>query len=356
MTSIKYIKQLAGQRSIRRASSTAKVGVGVDATKPNKDDNAAAVAVSNIVHTVSLGSKLRKDVSAQGVARVRHCESLLPPEQRLYCDPYAYAMHSNGTITQWLGPKMMERIDGWMGLVGFREMISVRTRWLDDQVDATIHKKVEQERAKQLVILGAGYDTRGFRLDLWKDSNNEDFRVVEVDQPEVQENKIKKMQWLVQNDDNGKDIADRMDSKKVQFLPVDFNSDDLQQQVQLMEGFNANVPSVVILEGVTQYIPKESTADTLKKIKDIVPPGSTLLITHVPEKFFAPRDTLTKAQGMILWWAEKVGEPWISGWSTEEFEDFLNDCGYQVISSTTQTDYNHTYLKSVGRKMDEKNL
>mmetsp|Transcript_29424 Transcript_29424/g.62004 ORF Transcript_29424/g.62004 Transcript_29424/m.62004 type:complete len:168 (-) Transcript_29424:349-852(-) len=104
--SIKYIQQLASNLCIREASSKAKVGV--DVTKPSKDDNTAAVAVSNILHTVTSDSKLRKDATAQGVARVRHCESLLLPEQRLYCDPYAYAMYSSSSsaITQWFGPKL----------------------------------------------------------------------------------------------------------------------------------------------------------------------------------------------------------------------------------------------------------
>ncbi|KAL7531189.1 hypothetical protein ACHAXR_003888 [Thalassiosira sp. AJA248-18] len=147
-----------------------------------------------------------------------------------------------------------------------------------------------------------------------------------------------------------------MDSKKVQFLPVDFNTDDLQQELQSLDDFQLNQCSVVILEGLTQYIPKESTADTLKKLKNIIGPGSTVLITYVDQKCFADANTLPKTYQTIKSMIAKGGESWISGWSKEEFQDFIKDCGYQVISDTAPEDYNDTYLKSVGRKLDEKDI
>ncbi|KAL7531188.1 hypothetical protein ACHAXR_003887 [Thalassiosira sp. AJA248-18] len=138
-------------------------------------------------------SMAKKDSTAQGVAKVRHYESLFPPEQQLYHDPYAYAMFPGSNIQQLMGPRTIDKLYRWMGMTGLCEMISIRTKWLDDQIAAAVRKNEKEEhrhRAKQLLILGAGYDTRGFRLDLWNDDDNDDFRVVEVDQPEVQANKL----------------------------------------------------------------------------------------------------------------------------------------------------------------------
>jgi len=267
-------------------------------------------------------------------------------------------------------------------MAGFSEMISIRTRWLDDQILEAVGVAQQnqnnnelgssrKERAKQLIILGAGYDTRGFRLDLWKENNNNDddnFVVLEVDQPDVQNKKLAKLQWLIQKDDkNGPSIANRIDSKKVQFVPVNFNTDDLQEKLQsTMEkgGFLPNQCSVITLEGVTQYIPKESTADTLKKLKGTIERGSTLLVTYVDRKLFAeedavsssPSSSLSTASRRIMSMAARVGEPWISGWSKGEFKDFLMDCGYRVLSDTGAEDYNETYLKSIGRSLDDQDL
>ena len=92
-----------------------------------------------------------------------------------------------------------------MGLGCFSEMISVRTKWLDTEVLSAIDS--EESPAKQLVILGAGYDddTRGFRLIFCSgESEGDDCTVFEVDQPAVQEKKISKLDWLSKNDANGK--------------------------------------------------------------------------------------------------------------------------------------------------------
>lgn len=314
---------------------------------------------------------MQKDGTAQGIAKVRHYESLLPPEQQLYHDPYAYAMFPGSIVQQWMGPAFIAKLYQWMGLGGFNEMISIRTRWLDDEiVTAAKTKKEEGGGARQLIILGAGYDTRGFRLDLWNDNDNDkdedEFAVVEVDQPDVQKKKIANLNWLIQQDEKwGQVISKRMnESKKVQFLPVDFNTDDLQQKLCSLEGgFQPNQCSVVTLEGVTQYIPKESTADTLKKLKDIIGSGSTVLITYVDQKCFEEEQTndannssLTKRIGMIKRMAAKVGEPWISGWTKDEFASFLKDCGYDIVSDTTQEDYNDGYLQPVGRKLEDEDI
>lgn len=295
-----------------------------------------------------------KDGTAQGVAKVRHHESLFPPERRLYHDPYAYAMFPGSIVQQWMGAKMIEDLYRWMGMAGISEMISIRTRWLDDRILDTVRKDDERERAKQLIILGAGYDTRGFRLDLWR--SDEDFVVWEVDQPEVQEKKLANLRWLARKDANGDAVADRMDSRKVRFLPVDFNADDLRRKIEASEGFRPAARSVATLEGVTQYIPKESTADSLKKLRSVVAAGSTLLVTYVDQRLFGTDESLPAASKRVMDMAARFGEPWISAWSQEGFESFLKDCGYRVLSDTGPEDYNGTYLKSVDRMLDEQDV
>ena len=55
-------------------------------------------------------------------------------------------------------------------------------------------------------------------------------------------------------------------------------------------------------------------------------------------------------------WTSKVGEPWITGFTPDEFELFLQECGYQVLSDTTLSDYNEEYLGLVGRKLSEEEM
>ena len=131
-----------------------------------------------------------------------------------------------------------------------------------------------------------------------EDNDNDDvFTVIEVDQPEVQKKKIANLQWLVsRNKKDGEMISDRIMSKKVAFIPVNFNEDNLQSKLETSDQFQSNKCTIVTMEGVSQYIPKESTADTLKKLKNIVSSGSTLLITYVDEEKCFIDDSTTQQQ------------------------------------------------------------
>jgi O-methyltransferase involved in polyketide biosynthesis len=106
-------------------------------------------------------------------------------------------------------------------------MLSIRTKWLlDEQV-------VEAAPSmKQLLILGAGYDTRGFRLDLpppqQQDDKDSSFQVWEVDQPDVQIKKIANLKSLSLTDSR---VADRMETSFVKFVPVDFTVDSLDDKL-----------------------------------------------------------------------------------------------------------------------------
>jgi len=315
---------------------------------------------------------MNKDGTAQGVAKVRHWESLHLPQQRLYHDPYAYAMYPGSIVQKWMGPLIIDKLYRYLGMGGFSEMISIRTRWLDDQIQLAVFNEEQTTPAKQLVILGAGYDTRGFRLDLWREknknntnngndsnenNNDSELKVIEVDQRQVQQRKLSNLLWLSnRGDEDGQRIADRMGTTRVQFLPVDFTTDDLKQKLVLHEGFQSMACSVITMEGVTQYIPKESTADTLKKLKDIVAPGSTLLLTYVDQNYLGDGETVPKSYQRIQQLAAKVGEPWVSGWTKEDFRVFLRENGYEVVSDTAMSDYNLTYLKDVNRQLPEEEL
>ena len=304
-----------------------------------------------------MGNIQIKDGTAQGVAKVRHYEALHPPHQRLYYDPYAFAMYPGSFVQSWIGPTAIDTLYRWLGFTGLQEHLTIRTKWLDDM----ILEESNKSESKQLIILGAGYDTRGFRLD-FPTKDRSDFMVWEVDQPEVQEKKISKLQWLVNNkydDDNDKRIQDRINSM-VHFMPVNFNKDSLEDKILSHPQFISNQHSIVTFEGVTQYIPKSSTADTLKKIKRIVSPGSIILMTYVDQNVFDNPSQVSYDPTVcqrIMKMASSVGEPWISGWSQSEFKEFMNECGYEVLSDTTTKDYHDEYLGSLEvRKMDPNDI
>lgn len=276
-----------------------------------------------------------KDGTAQGVAKARDYEILWPEDQRLFSDPYAKDMYLGSFVQAWMGVGLIHWIYNLMG-PGILEMLLIRTKWLDEQVEKLA------PQVKQLIILGAGYDTRGFRLDLPK---AESFQVWEVDQPEVQKKKTANLKRIARTDEK---MGTLLEKEYVKFVPVDFNVDTLDETLKTTKGFSVDLPSLIIMEGVTQYVPKGSLSDTLQKLKTLVAPGSILLMSYVDQETI---DNPTKSSKTLVSLSKYVGEPWITYWTKDNFQSWMKDLGYEVIEDTTAKDYNKRYMTPLGREM-----
>jgi methyltransferase (TIGR00027 family) len=309
-----------------------------------------------IISMCVLRLKSSKDSTAQSVAKMRHCESILEdPSERLYEDPYAHRMYFGSSVQTWLGGNITRKISDWL-FMGMFDLLSLRTKWIDDE----INKNGGTSGAEQLVILGAGYDTRGFRLDL-----PDGFLVVEVDQPGVQSKKRKILEGIAETDET---VASRLrpkppnsndSSPHVEFLEIDFNKDTIGETLLSSSSLESTKKTIVTLEGVTQYIPRTSTASTLKQVHNILPEGSVLLISYVPQALFDnPAEcgiNDPRKLSYLLKAVEWFGEPWISSWSPESFASFLNECGYEVVSDVSAPELNEKYLvpRHRGQERDE---
>ena len=336
------------------------------------------------------------DGTALGVAKIRHYESLHEPSSRLYHDPYAQYMYQGSFVQTWLGGRGTRRIYDFL-CQGLLEMITLRTKWFDDEIMKAIQIPQLPQRpttddnntdednnnnnytgagagAEQMIILGAGYDTRGFRLTL-----PDTFRVIEIDQPDVQALKIKKLVTIAKIDDKVLSRIMKTNNTKnnniVQFIGIDFNkggNDSIISDKLLSSNvFDKNKVTVVILEGVTQYIPKSSTADTLQQLHTILPANSILLISYVPQDTYDDPNKLCGGGGSSsksTFCVKKInlfltstnvfaGAPWITGWKTPtDFGFFLKELGYQLQSVSTIDMLNGKCLKPLNRHIKKEEM
>jgi methyltransferase (TIGR00027 family) len=95
--------------------------------------------------------------TAIGVARVRAAEARRPDP--LFDDPYAAAfVAATGAGTSATPAEVAtEEQRRWRAAIAFH--ISIRTRFFDDYLQAAVDAGI-----RQVVVLGAGLDTRAFRL------------------------------------------------------------------------------------------------------------------------------------------------------------------------------------------------
>lgn len=201
-----------------------------------------------------------------------------------------------------------------------------RTRYIDDAVQAALSQGINQ-----LVILGAGMDTRPYRLP-----GINGVRVFEVDLPAVQNDKMKKIQKHFGRF-----------PENVAFIPIDFDTQSLEE-VFAGATFDPSRPAVFIWEGVTQYISEEAVQRTLTFVGKSVP-GSILLFTYVLKSIIERRSNIPDAEHMLDVVAKTA--PWVFGLEPSSLPSFLKPFHLALVADVGNADYQEKYLKPLGRNL-----
>ncbi len=138
--------------------------------------------------------------------------------------------------------------------LGMVDHLALRTA----AIDRVVRHGVE-DGATQVVILGAGLDTRAWRLGL------RDVRVFEVDHPDTQQRKRR-----LAPSDGAPD-----------YVSVDFGKERVGDALDAAPSFDPSARTVWVWEGVTMYLPPVAVAETLAQVADRSAVGSTLAMTYL---------------------------------------------------------------------------
>lgn len=137
--------------------------------------------------------------------------------------------------------------------------LGVRSRFFDEAVLA-----VADTGVRQVVLLAAGLDARGLRLD-WPGGTT----VYEVDQPQVLEFKdrvVAEQGW------GGKPGPDRV------AVPVDLRHD--WPGALRAAGFDPSRPTVWLAEGLLPYLPADAETLLFDRVQELSAPGSRIAVEH----------------------------------------------------------------------------
>ena len=199
------------------------------------------------------------------------------------------------------------------------DMIALRTVAIDTAVRDAI-----AGGAKQLVILGAGYDGRAWRL-----SELAGVRVFEVDHPDTQADKRARVAELPPA------------TGTVSFVSVDFERESLDT-VLGRAGHDRSSPTCWIWEGVVMYLTREAVHATLAGVAARSAPGSTLIVNyHTAHRRFIAR---------LMF--RLIGEPQISAWTREEMAAELRSVGFIVREDSGMTDWNDRFAGGAAAKVE----
>jgi methyltransferase (TIGR00027 family) len=211
---------------------------------------------------------------------------------------------------------------------GVRASSLGRTCWIDDQLGEAL-----RNGAEQVVILGAGYDCRAYRLP-----GMDRTKVFEVDHPSTLA--VKK---------------DRLASKlgrlpdHVTYVSIDFDSQDLSTALE-DAGFDRSVSTFVLWEGVMHYLTAEAVDVTLQSISSMTKPGSRLVFTYIHRGLLDGTVHFGKL-GDVPATLQESGETWTFGLYPEELAAYLAERGFSLVADVGSLEYRTRYMGPSGRHM-----
>lgn len=256
----------------------------------------------------------RASKTAADVLIARAISSVSPANRRILYDPYAVEFLSApwSRFKVFLRPQeqnLVYHVGTMIAdiVMGFRASVSVvalRHRHIDDRMYAAYKSGI-----RQVIILGAGYDSRAHR------TYYRDMTFVEIDHPETQHVKLKLLQQ-----------ARGSFNKSVDYLPVDFLQDWEKEIID--SRLVRNQPSFVIWEGVSNYLPESAVMYTLDAISRFCHPGS-IFIFDAYVRDIANGGSHNRLMRSLYDYGRDSGEPFLWGCDREYFSKLLEPHGYK---------------------------
>jgi len=208
---------------------------------------------------------------------------------------------------------------------GARTSGIARTKLIDDWIGQAARG------IDQVVLLGAGFDTRAWRLDALASA-----RIFEVDHPNTAAVKQERLR------------SAHADLKKATFVKVDFEADDFDQLLRAA-GFDATRPAIVVWEGVSQYLTGDAVCGVMRWVGGLAP-GSRFIFTYVHEGVLNGSVAFVGADKVIAK-VDGSGEPWRFGLLPEELPAFLRERGLSLLSDLGADEYRAHVMGAASRHM-----
>ncbi len=169
----------------------------------------------------------------------------------------------------------------YQGQAPMRHQATARTSYYD----AALQRHLAG--VDQLVILGAGFDTRSFRL-----SPDDGVRCYEIDLPRTQAHKLAMLEKA------------GLSTRLATYVSADFETEDWMDTL-VASGFDPGRRTLFLWEAVTMYLDRESVSATLRRIADSAP-GSVVAFDYFASKTIASRSPYMRYARAA---ARFVGEP-----------------------------------------------
>ncbi|ARM31298.1 SAM-dependent methyltransferase [Prosthecochloris sp. HL-130-GSB] len=224
----------------------------------------------------------KTQTTAKLIVGLRALEQEKPPEQRRFDDPYAIMLAGKHGIT------LARRFS--LATPQLQNMIAARTRHLDNAILA-----FSRSTPKFNVInIGAGYDSRFWRLDI------DNAIVFDLDLPVM----------LTER----RHIFDYTKRPNIHNIDIDLEYHHLDRVLKECVHFDQKLPTFFIWEGGSMYFENNNIDHIFSAIRRLMSPGSCLWMDYVSKDLVTSATGIREIEGFITN-IRRMGEPFINGYN-----------------------------------------
>lgn len=209
-----------------------------------------------------------------------------------------------------------------MGPIGMYEYVIARTKTIDEILTECL-----KNGAEQILVLGAGFDSRSIRLN-----KSQTAIFFELDAPTTQKAKIDRYKQ------KGLSVPDN-----VIFIPIDFDKQNLSEQLSKY-GFKTNKKSVFIMEGLLMYLQPESIHDLLNTINEFAGNGSTIIADSIYASVIRG-ENIYLGEKELRERTNRSNEKFAFGINMEDVSKFFADFGFSYIDLYDSKRLDDKYFK-----------
>ena len=197
----------------------------------------------------------------------------------------------------------------------------LRKRWLEDAVRDAVH-----EGFKQVVVLGAGFDTLAVRLQ----NEFPQVRFIEVDHPDTQAAKRATLESRAQVGSN------------MTLAGADLSSDSLRLRFATDPDFWPAADTMFVAEGVLMYLDERAVRRLFADIGGLATGRLRIAFSYME----AQGDTVRfpDSSRLIDWWLNRRGEIMRWGIAPEHLAEFVAELGYRLRQTANHDVLRDRYL------------
>lgn len=194
----------------------------------------------------------------------------------------------------------------WM-LPGQFEAFGYRKAFFEGQVRDAI-----DAGAKQVLVLGAGYDMIGWRLA----PEFPDVQFFEIDHPATARLKAKGIEAMGMR-------------ANLHLLAEDLGERELVDVLQVNATWDNTSPTVFVAEGLLMYLPPEAVEALFRQCAIVSGEGSRIAFSYVGTRKNG-RPNAGPWSWLVLWLLKVAGEPWHWSMQPEELDPFLQGHNWTI--------------------------